>query len=88
MDEASKHRGEDVVGSSTTDVTVEELGILPPGPGLFGVNMTLLYGEGGERAFVRLQHEIAKITQRPEHLCLALRTDHTGGQGKECSFDR
>ena len=28
--------------------------------GLFGVNMPLLYGEGGERAFVRLQLEIIK----------------------------
>lgn len=28
--------------------------------GLFGVNMPMLYGEGGERAFLRLQEEIMK----------------------------
>jgi hypothetical protein len=30
--------------------------------GLFGVNMSLLYGEGGARAFVRLQEEILKVS--------------------------
>ena len=30
--------------------------------GLFAVNMPMLYGEGGERAFVRLQEEIMKQT--------------------------
>lgn len=30
--------------------------------GLFGVNMPLLYGEGGVRAFIRLQEQILKIT--------------------------
>lgn len=30
--------------------------------GLFGVNMPLLYGEGGVRAFIRLQEQIVKIT--------------------------
>ena len=30
--------------------------------GIFKVNMPLLYGEGGEKAFVRLQEEILKIT--------------------------
>lgn len=30
--------------------------------GLFGVNMPLLYGEGAQRAFIRLQEEILKAT--------------------------
>jgi Heterokaryon incompatibility protein (HET) len=30
--------------------------------GLFGVNMPLLYGEGGEKAFKRLQEEIMKVS--------------------------
>lgn len=30
--------------------------------GIFGVNMPLLYGEGGQRAFLRLQDEILKAT--------------------------
>jgi hypothetical protein len=31
--------------------------------GLFNVNMPLLYGEGGPRAFARLQEEIVKSTE-------------------------
>lgn len=31
--------------------------------GIFGVNMPLLYGEGEERSFLRLQEEILKITE-------------------------
>jgi hypothetical protein len=31
--------------------------------GLFGVNLPLLYGEGEERAFIRLQEEILKVTE-------------------------
>jgi hypothetical protein len=30
--------------------------------GIFGVNMPMIYGEGGERAFIRLQEEIIKIS--------------------------
>lgn len=34
-------------------------------PGIFGINMPLLYGEGGERAFTRLQEQI--ISQTYDH---------------------
>ncbi|KAK3389772.1 heterokaryon incompatibility protein-domain-containing protein [Podospora didyma] len=33
--------------------------------GIFDVNMPLLYGEGGEKAFLRLQEEILKINPNP-----------------------
>lgn len=42
--------------------------------GIFGVNMPLLYGEGGERAFRRLQEEI--IRQSPDQSILV--HSHTG----------
>ena len=35
-------------------------------PGIFGVNMPMIYGEGG-RAFIRLQEEIIKISTRSLH---------------------
>ena len=31
--------------------------------GLFNVNMSLLYGEGEKKAFIRLQEEIMKVTE-------------------------
>ncbi|KAF2500403.1 HET-domain-containing protein, partial [Lophium mytilinum] len=37
--------------------------------GLFGVNMPLLYGEGGERAFLRLQEEILKRSEDHTIFC-------------------
>src|SRR6185295_2773072 len=45
--------------------------------GIFGVNMPLLYGEG-ERAFIRLQEEIMRVSD--DHSLFAWRsTDDRGG---------
>ena len=41
--------------------------------GIFKVNMPLLYGEGGSRAFMRLQEHILK--ERDDHTIFAWRTD-------------
>jgi len=50
--------------------------------GLFDVNMPLLYGEGGERAFTRLQEEIIKKSTDPTIFAwgygMPLRAEHTG----------
>ncbi|TLD27563.1 HET-domain-containing protein [Venturia nashicola] len=42
--------------------------------GIFGVNMPLLYGEGEERSFLRLQEEILKITE--DYTIFAWSDDH------------
>ena len=44
--------------------------------GLFGVNMPLLYGEGGERAFLRLQLEILKTTPDESIFAFEIPPDH------------
>ena len=45
--------------------------------GIFGVSMSLLYGEGGDRAFRRLRNEITKALQGKSlaHFQIALRSD-------------
>ncbi len=46
--------------------------------GLFDINMPLLYGEGGEKAFIRLQEEIMKTSD--DHSLFAWESKHaTGG---------
>jgi len=46
--------------------------------GIFGVNMPLLYGEG-QRAFIRLQEEVLKITN--DYSILAWQTTESGDSG-------
>jgi hypothetical protein len=47
--------------------------------GLFGVNMPLLYGEGGQSAFIRLQQEIMKVSD--DHSIFAWTADERGDRG-------
>jgi hypothetical protein len=49
--------------------------------GLFDVNMPLLYGEGGTKAFIRLQEEIMKDSD--DHTLFAWEPDSTGLDGQE-----
>lgn len=54
--------------------------------GLFGVNMPLLYGEGAN-AFIRLQQEIAKITDDQSILAWYCAGKTPSGLGYRLSFD-
>jgi hypothetical protein len=46
--------------------------------GIFDINMPLLYGEGGDRAFIRLQEEIMRVSD--DHSIFAWESKHaTGG---------
>lgn len=53
--------------------------------GIFEVNMPLLYGEGGERAFRRLQEEILKRTEDYTVLAWGLGGGLTSAAGSGCS---
>lgn len=58
--------------------------------GLFAINMALLYGEGGPKAFHRLQEEIIKISQDQSILAWSTRwepiLDLTGRKGRQGFF--
>lgn len=47
--------------------------------GLFGVNMPLLYGEGGVRAFLRLQEQILQDTDDQSIFAWQLKSEDEGG---------
>ncbi|KAK3693126.1 hypothetical protein B0T22DRAFT_34153 [Podospora appendiculata] len=48
--------------------------------GLFDVNMPLLYGEGEEKAFARLQHEFLRFSE--DETIFAWRADHVQSESK------
>jgi len=54
--------------------------------GIFDVNMPLLYGEGAERAFSRLQEQIIKTTDDQSILAWGLPTAASGRQPKRLQY--
>ncbi|KAK0738719.1 hypothetical protein B0T18DRAFT_308716, partial [Schizothecium vesticola] len=48
--------------------------------GIFGINMPLLYGEGGQRAFIRLQQEILRHSNDQSIFAWSIPQGHNLGQ--------